>query len=362
MLLPLTLILFSLNSLVSAGGAHYGQACELGTNRLQLGSFQFYSDCDSQTYCNSSSLCDKRQCRRDDFPFGYSQDSGGIPDKCPKGQFCPDEEDKCQPLLSVGSPCQLNRDDQCEAPSEFSELADHSNRGYNFNGSVCLNNVCMWANVTVGLACVVENTAYIGYGVEGNATEFINIVSRGNCRLGLYCDAQSKVCVQNKGRNEACTADKECESYNCLKSGVCGLPADTPNRFPAWVYVLVVFGIFGGMFGTLYGMYIWHRRQRDRDREKRVQYWREQKAFRDNILQMRDTANEILATNPSSRRSTIYSREGAGSSESQASILPHGAAKSSGLRHYMSDESSEFDDSLMTAAPIPIERRPDGRF
>ena len=31
-----------------------------------------------------------------------------------------------------------------------------------------------------------------------------------------------------------------------------------------------------GMFGTLIGLFILHRRQRDEDREKRVQYWREQ--------------------------------------------------------------------------------------
>ena len=30
-----------------------------------------------------------------------------------------------------------------------------------------------------------------------------------------------------------------------------------------------------GMFGTLIGLFILHRRQRDEDREKRVQYWRE---------------------------------------------------------------------------------------
>jgi len=361
MLLPLTLILFTFTSVVNAGSAHVNQSCDLGTNRLQLGSYQFYSDCDSQTYCSQDSICKKRNCRRDDFPFGYSQGSDAIPDKCARGLFCPDEEDACQPLLPVGSPCQLNRDDQCEAPPNFSELADRSNRGYNFNGSICLNNVCMWANVTLGLPCEVENTPYIGYGFTGETNEFINIVSRGNCRLGLYCDAKSKVCVQTKAINDGCAADKECDSYNCLAPGVCGPPADTPNHFPAWVYVIVVFGIIGGMVGTLWGMYILHRRQRDREREKRIQYWREQNAFRQNILQMRDTATHILAqptTTPPSRRSTIYG----GSQESHSSILPHGAAKSSGLRHYLSDEGSDFDDNLMNTEPMPIERRPDGRF
>lgn len=82
--------------------------------------------------------------------------------------------------------------------------------------------VSRWANVTAGEPCVVENTAYIAYGSDG---EFIDIVSRyvpshatiyaithffsGNCRVGLYCDSQSNKCVQNKALGEACSADKE---------------------------------------------------------------------------------------------------------------------------------------------------------
>ena len=85
--------------------------------------------------------------------------------------------------------------DQCEAPPDWRTLRDTSGRGLNVNGSVCLNYTCMcvlltfvsdkmlttkcmgrWANVTVGQACVVENTAYIAYGVDNK--EFIDVVSR----------------------------------------------------------------------------------------------------------------------------------------------------------------------------------------
>lgn len=64
-----------------------------------------------------------------------------------------------------------------------------------------------FANVTLGLACEVENTAYIGY---SGSDEFIDIVSRGNCMNGLYCDSQQKVCVQAKALGVSCDADKEC--------------------------------------------------------------------------------------------------------------------------------------------------------
>lgn len=110
MLLPITLLSFSWFASVQAGSQTHGQNCSTGANRLQVGTYQLYTQCDTVTFCNSSGLCDLKRCRRDDFPFGYPQDSDSIPPKCPRGQFCPDEEDACQPLLPVGSACQLNRD------------------------------------------------------------------------------------------------------------------------------------------------------------------------------------------------------------------------------------------------------------
>lgn len=60
--------------------------------------------------------------------------------------------------------------------------------------------------MTLGQACQVENTPYIGY---AGSDEFIDIVSRGNCQIGMYCDSQQKVCVQAKQLNAGCDADKE---------------------------------------------------------------------------------------------------------------------------------------------------------
>ena len=128
-LLPLTLLFFSLNPsswfsplfpsslsssspILFAYAAQGNQSCNIGNQRLQQGTYQFSSDCDAMWFCNSSSICDWKTCKRDDFPFGY-WDNVTMPDKCPRGTFCPDEEDMCQPLLAVGSSCQLNRDGMC---------------------------------------------------------------------------------------------------------------------------------------------------------------------------------------------------------------------------------------------------------
>lgn len=105
-----TLFLLSLYQTAHAGSVGKNGTCSIAHNRLQAGTFQFFSDCDAVTFCNSDSICVLKTCRKDDFPFGYKQDSNSIPPKCEKGEFCPDEGSGCQPVLAVGSPCQLNRD------------------------------------------------------------------------------------------------------------------------------------------------------------------------------------------------------------------------------------------------------------
>jgi hypothetical protein len=205
----------------------------------------------------------------------------------------------------------------------------------------------MWANVTLGLACVVENTPYTSYGAHD---EYIDIVSRDNCRVGLYCDTSQKVCIASKNLEATCNADKECLSYNCLPNGICGADVTTPRHFGTWLYVIVGIGIFGGMFATLIGMFCLHSRQREAEREKRMQYWREQNAFRQNILQMRQTARHSVLSvgqqseTASARSSTLYhGRDRDGSSDdSHAPILQYAAGRASALRNLRTDEDEDF--------------------
>jgi hypothetical protein len=123
----------------------------------------------------------------------------------------------------------------------------------------------------VGETCIVENTAYVAYGPDG---EFVDIVSRsallasstrtmylkrrhsGNCKVGLYCDAQQLKCVQTKKIGETCDADKECESFNCNSSSKCAKAADAANDVAVWVYVIVAICIIGGAFSTVHASWI----------------------------------------------------------------------------------------------------------
>jgi len=278
-----------------------------------------------------------------------------LPALCQPGQFCPDEGDACQPLLPVGSTCQLNRDDQCQPPPNYAQLADTAGHGVNVNGSVCLNFQCMYANVTSGNSCVIENTPYTYYGPH---VEYIDIVSRDNCGIGSYCDATQKICLASKNLAVTCAADKECTSYNCLPNGTCGQDVHQPRHLATWVYVVVGVGIFGGMFGVLITMFVLHAKQREAEREKRIQYWREQTAFRQNILQMRETARLSVLSHgqhsfgtASARSSTLYAqRDRDGSDDSHTPILQNSLGKSSNLRKPMMDDD---DTSSTLGMPQP---------
>lgn len=91
-----------------------------------------------------------------------------------------------------------------------------------------------------------------------------------------------------------------CLTFHCRRNGVCGPSGDSPRQFRTWVYSLVGIGIFGGksqcfeslsaskvgllgMFAALSTLYVIHRRQRDVEREKRIQYWHEQVSVRDTL-------------------------------------------------------------------------------
>jgi len=336
-LLPSTLVFFFATATLHADA----QSCSQTNNKIVPGNLELRTDCSATQYCDSNGQCQPKGCRKDEFPFGYGP-AQNLPPLCPKGQFCPDEGDACQPLIAVGNSCQLNRDDECAPPDNWKELAGTISQ--NSNGSLCLQTLCMFANVTVGNQCMVDNTPYIAY--SSNGSEFIDVVSRSNCRKDLYCDAQSNptVCVQRNSIGEKCEADKECTSNNCLQSLVCGPAPDAPKQFATWVYVVVAIAIIGGMIGTLVALFFIHSRNRTQTLEKRMQYWREQNAFRQNIMQMRETArSSILSYSRDGTASNRSSRIGLSTEDSQIPMLS-GRGNPSSLRNQISDDDRDSGD------------------
>ncbi|KZT72128.1 hypothetical protein DAEQUDRAFT_705815, partial [Daedalea quercina L-15889] len=274
---------------VRAGTVSKGGDCSVSSQRLNLGTYQFYTECDMVTFCNATtSKCESKGCRKDLFPFGYAQDAD-FPPMCSSGKFCPDEEDQCLDVLPVGSPCQFNRDDQCQPPPDHTHSRIIDELGRSVNGAICLHDVCMWANATTGEACTVENTVFAVFGRDGH--EYPDIVSRDNCRIGSYCDTNTLVCMDTKDYRATCTGNKECSSYNCLPSGVCGLSTDTPTRVSKWIYAVVIVCGIAGIAGTLYILFVVHKKERDEARKQRKQYWEEQTWLRQSFLHMQEAAH-----------------------------------------------------------------------
>lgn len=139
MLGPRLLVFSALCVFAMAGTAQPGSTCSTANDRLDPSSHKFLSECTDQSFCSGivNGTCVPRQCRRDEFPFGFGPEDA-IPSQCPVGTFCPDEGSGCRPLIAVGGACQLNRDEQCAAPADWQDLSSTQN----FNGSICLHSVC----------------------------------------------------------------------------------------------------------------------------------------------------------------------------------------------------------------------------
>jgi len=315
------------------GKGAFGAACKQTSNKIAVGTYKLVTDCEQTLWCAPNNTCAHKGCRSDEYPLGYGQNAV-LPDRCPDGQFCPDEADNCQALLDVGARCQLNRDDECAPPPNFKDLANGSNN----NGSLCLNTVCTWANVTVGNDCILENVPYIAYGTDGKE-EFVNVVSRGNCVSGLYCDGPTRKCLKHKALGATCTGDKECSSDNCDPGGVCGVSTDAPKHLPTFVYAIVAIGIIGSMVLILATLFYFHKRNRAEENEKRAQYWREQAAFRQNILQMKEQARASLLSLPWQSGANTPRGDYAASEHSHTPMI----AKGSGLRNEYSDGGGYYD-------------------
>ncbi|KZT56934.1 hypothetical protein CALCODRAFT_453649 [Calocera cornea HHB12733] len=311
-LLPYSLILLLLSiPLPSALAAGLGTVpvngtCNLANNGLDPDTRRFVTDCDATGYCSSQGVCEPKGCRKDQYAFGYG--SNPQPPLCPSGTFCPDEENICLPLIDVGSPCQLNRDDECAPPPNSDDLSSSMNS----NGSVCLSFTCQWQNATIGSPCIVENVAYTGYGSHGSV--FIQVVSRDNCKTPeSYCDGSQRVCMRVKAVGDSCGGDKECGSYNC-HNGACGQSPGAPRQLKTWEYVITGVGIVLLMVGIFVVLFVVHRRQRDSRRAEIAAYWQEQTSYRRSLFAMqsaypslsRPGSGTMYALAPSSPSMTTF--------------------------------------------------------
>ncbi|KAI0264376.1 hypothetical protein BC834DRAFT_826430 [Gloeopeniophorella convolvens] len=233
-----------------------GQPCLVTANHLDPGTRKFESDCDAQTFCSGSTngTCVPRQCRREEYPFGYRMGQTP-PALCPAGTFCPDEGDTCRPLAAVGQPCQFNRDDQCEPPNTL-ELTDY----HNFNGSICLRSLCTYANASETQPCVFEVSTYAD--VDAAGVGYTNTITRDNCQTArFFCNTATNMCESLRTVGQPCQYHRDCRSYNCLQN-VCANAPEEPFDVVLWQYATTTLAIVLAMASTCAMLTLMHRRHR----------------------------------------------------------------------------------------------------
>lgn len=301
-----------------------GKACNVNVTRLTPDSNQLQGDCGYLAWCDpTTNTCRANGCRSDDFPFAYNNIDRKIwPPKCGHGQFCPDEFSYCREKSLTGGPCQLSRDDQCVGSASG-------------EAPICLHNVCQLVNATIGSTCMWENTLYTDY--VSLSDTYGDIISRDNCMSGLYCDVPTSRCLARKAEGQACSADKECLSTNCLDptytsqtpvnniaTGTCGPQVYTQVRGPKlYVYVVVVLGIVIAAVVLCVSLMRLHQKQRVRKNEELRQYWEEQRMLHRKVQLAREEVL-LMAQQRSLKGSPAFSMASLpGGSTSQRSSANH---------------------------------------
>ncbi|KII85258.1 hypothetical protein PLICRDRAFT_337586 [Plicaturopsis crispa FD-325 SS-3] len=286
-LLPLALLIPAFFCVVRSGSLDEGALCIGNNDHIDPSTQKFITECGSKYFCSAGTngTCIPRQCRRDEFAFGYAP-TETVPPLCAAGSFCPDNGSACTPWRPVGDACELGRDEQC-APPDDADRATWSSK-QNFNGSVCLQMQCRYANVTVGQPCVIDNTTYMDVGVAGEPSSIV--VTRDNCRTEYFCDGTSSTCVPTQALGSLCQTDQQCSTYNCGSQGLCTDPPETPVRVAPWQYALTGICIAAAMVATCVMLTFVHKRHRHENYKEIREYYTEQITLRRNIIALHSSA------------------------------------------------------------------------
>ncbi|GAA5884470.1 hypothetical protein JCM16303_005097 [Sporobolomyces ruberrimus] len=149
----------------------------------------------------------------------------------------------------------------------------------NHNGSMCLNSVCVFANIEPGQACTVSNTVYTGYDDDGTA--YTDVVTRDNCLNGFYCDPQSVTCVPSLPVKAACLSDRSCSTSICsTTTGTCSPAPSKPRHTPPWAVAFLILAVLAALGGMVWSLHKCDKSARERRRSERAAAWAEQRQLR----------------------------------------------------------------------------------
>lgn len=171
----------------------------------------------------------------------------------------------------------MNRDEQCGGTEESRAFAN----GHNFNGSLCLGFVCMYANVPLGSPCVVDEVKY----ADPDA-EHVYTFRRDNCQTPrFYCDPADLMCKTVLQMGARCSNDRECGSQYCHPAGsICTEPPETPITIQPWQYASTMLFIGGALVATCVMLSLVHRRRHMKERQAIREYYYHQTDLRRSMV------------------------------------------------------------------------------
>jgi len=261
-----------------AGTVPQGGSCSSDSNHLDPATHRLLTECNDKNFCSApaNGTCVPKKCVRDEYPFGYSPEET-VPPPCAYGTFCPDEGSGCKALLTVGQPCQLNRDEQCAPPPILA------------NESICLQNKCRYGNVTLAQPCQLENTTYIDFDITGG--QFTTTVIRDNCRIpDFFCDPATMLCEQTKPVGTICRTDGECKTHNCSGNGHCADQPEVPLKVTPWQYGITTLCIFATLGTTCVALKSVHQRRAKQQHQEVRDYCDEQASLRRAVISLHEAA------------------------------------------------------------------------
>lgn len=124
-----------------------------------------------------------------------------------------------------------------------------------------------------------NRTDYVSYDSHGK--QILQTIVRDNCTAGSYCNyKQSHMCISAKAVGEPCIQDNECMTDNCIDlSNTCGLAADSFNKVPVLVWIILSISIFLFVSVTLLLLWFLHRYQSNREHEKACRFFEHANRF-----------------------------------------------------------------------------------
>ncbi|KAI8076263.1 hypothetical protein BDF21DRAFT_342560 [Thamnidium elegans] len=257
-------------------------------------SWQYDDSCeDVYLFCEpSSSTCAYKGCSNADYIQGWDLEKRPYPPRCGVDSYCPDNRSQCTPVVSIGSICEIQRDDECTGTT-----------------SICLNSTCFIKGAPLGGNCGTDTTVYTAYDGIGDAIQ--QTIIRDNCTEGTFCDLDS-TCIQSKPNNAACLQDRECLSNTCSNSDICINGPEMFRKIKAWLWGVLAACIVIFVCFILALLWFLHRYQSNKEHAKISKFFGDNDEFakyammNDSMSTLADSESRLNLPMNESHASVVY--------------------------------------------------------